>query len=229
MSKNLNKHFTKQNIRMVNKHVIRYREIQIKTTVKHYYIFILCTYVQSLTPLSMRFPKHRYWSVLPFTFKGDLTNPGFNWTYVSCLAGRFFTTEPPGKPTYSLKQLELKRLTVLGFLGDPVVKNLPANAGGTDSSLVPKDSMCPRTTKPMCHNYWARALEPTSHNHWAQAPQLRRLHAAFTEASTPKAHAPQQEKPLQWEVWAPQLKSSPLSQQLEKSLCVATKTQHSQK
>ena len=162
MSKNLNKHFTKQNIRMVNKHVIRYREIQIKTTVKHYYIFILCTYVQSLTPLSMRFPKHRYWSVLPFTFKGDLTNPGFNWTYVSCLAGRFFTTEPPGKPTYSLKQLELKRLTVLGFLGDPVVKNLPANAG--DMGLISRtweDSSCQGATEHMHCNYWSpKALEP---------------------------------------------------------------------
>ena len=34
----------------------------------------------------------------------------------------------------------------------------------------------------------------------------------------PRAHAPQQEKPLQWEAWVPQLDSSPYSLQLEKSL-----------
>ena len=77
MSKNLNKHFTKEDIRMVNKHVIRHREIEIKT-VKHYYIFIVCMHIQSLTPLSMGFPRHRCWSGLPFTSPGDLTNPGFN-------------------------------------------------------------------------------------------------------------------------------------------------------
>ena len=52
-------------------------------------------------------------------------------------------------------------------------------------ALVWEDSTCRRATKPVCHNYWAQALEPASHNYWARAP---------------RAHAPQQEKPPQWEV-----------------------------
>ena len=38
-----------------------------------------------------------------------------------------------------------------------------------------------------------------------------------TEGCVPRAHAPQQEKPLQWEAHAPQLASSPYSLQLEKA------------
>ena len=41
-------------------------------------------------------PKQKYWSGLPFPSPGDLPDPGIK-TSVSCLAGRFFTTEPPGK------------------------------------------------------------------------------------------------------------------------------------
>ena len=57
-------------------------------------------------------------------------------------------------------------------------------------SLVQEDPTCWGATKPLCHNYWARALEP---------------------------HAVQQEKPAQWEAHAPQLESSPCSLQLEKT------------
>ena len=37
------------------------------------------------------------WSRVPFPSPGDLHNPGIT-TVSSALAGRFFTTEPPGKP-----------------------------------------------------------------------------------------------------------------------------------
>ena len=42
-----------------------------------------------------------YWSGLPFPPPGDLPNPGTESMYplASALLGRFFTTEPPGKPT----------------------------------------------------------------------------------------------------------------------------------
>ena len=52
--------------------------------------------------------------------------------------------------------------------------------------------------------------------------------ATTTEAHMPRAHAPQQEKPTQWEATAPQLESSPCLLQLEKD-CAATKTQHNHK
>ena len=49
-------------------------------------------------PLSMGFPQQEYWSGPPFLRPGDL--PTRDQIPVSCIAGRFFATEPPGKPTY---------------------------------------------------------------------------------------------------------------------------------
>ena len=51
-------------------------------------------------PLSMEFSKQEYWTGLPFPPPGDLPHPGIKTaTPMSvALAGRFFTTEPPGKP-----------------------------------------------------------------------------------------------------------------------------------
>ena len=48
-------------------------------------------------PLSMGFPKYEYWSGLPFPPLGDLPDLGIEPTS-SALAGRIFTSEPPGKP-----------------------------------------------------------------------------------------------------------------------------------
>jgi len=45
----------------------------------------------------MRFPKQEHWSGLPFPSPGDLPDPGIE-PASPALAGRFFTTEPPGKP-----------------------------------------------------------------------------------------------------------------------------------
>ena len=51
-------------------------------------------------PLSMGFPRHEYWSGLPFPPPGDLPDPGIEPTS-PVLADEFFTTEPPGKPCCS--------------------------------------------------------------------------------------------------------------------------------
>ena len=51
-------------------------------------------------PLSMGFPRQEYWSRLPFSTPGpgiELASPT-----TPALAGRFFTTEPPGKPRKTL-------------------------------------------------------------------------------------------------------------------------------
>ena len=71
-------------------------------------------------------------------------------------------------------------------------------------SLVREDPTCHTATKPMRHNYWACALESVSHNYWARLP---------------RAHAPQQEKPPQWEARAPQQRVAPARHNLEKA-CV---------
>ena len=47
-------------------------------------------------PLSMGFPSQEYWSGLPFPSPGDLPDLGIK-PMSPALAGRFFTTEPPGK------------------------------------------------------------------------------------------------------------------------------------
>ena len=51
-------------------------------------------------PLSTGFSRQEYWSGLPFPAPGDLPVSGIEpVSPVSpILAGRFFTTEPPGKP-----------------------------------------------------------------------------------------------------------------------------------
>ena len=48
-------------------------------------------------PLFLGFTKQEYYSELPFSFPGDLPNPGIEPLFLS-LAGGFLTTEPPGKP-----------------------------------------------------------------------------------------------------------------------------------
>ena len=48
-------------------------------------------------PLSMEFLKQEYWSGLPLPSPGELHNPGME-PMSPVLAGRFFTTEPLGKP-----------------------------------------------------------------------------------------------------------------------------------
>ena len=51
-------------------------------------------------PLSVRFPRQGYWSVLPFPSPGDLPTSKIETSSPAspALAGEFFTTEPPGKP-----------------------------------------------------------------------------------------------------------------------------------
>ena len=48
-------------------------------------------------PLSMGFCRQEYWSGLPFPSPGDLPDPGIEPSSPA-LAGRFFTSGPPGKP-----------------------------------------------------------------------------------------------------------------------------------
>ena len=48
-------------------------------------------------PLSTGFSRQEYWSGLPLPSPGDLPNPGIELTSPA-LVGRFFFSEPPGKP-----------------------------------------------------------------------------------------------------------------------------------
>ena len=50
-------------------------------------------------PLSMEFSRQEHWSGLPFPIPRNLPDPGIKSKSLgsSALAGRFLTTEPPGK------------------------------------------------------------------------------------------------------------------------------------
>ena len=53
-------------------------------------------------PLSMEFSRQEYWIGLPFPTPGDLPDPGIEPVSPESptLAGRVFTTVPPGKPVF---------------------------------------------------------------------------------------------------------------------------------
>ena len=82
--------------------------------VKNFFFFSCCLVTKlSLTPatlwtvifqapLSMGFPRQEYWSVLPFPSSGDLPDPRIQ-PVSPALAHRFFITEPPGSPFFSVK------------------------------------------------------------------------------------------------------------------------------
>ena len=63
-------------------------------------LFMTSWTVAHQAPLSMGFPRQENWTGLLFPPPGDLTNPGTEPKSLRspALAGRFFTTEPWGKP-----------------------------------------------------------------------------------------------------------------------------------
>ena len=63
----------------------------------HVQLFVTLWTIACQAPLYMAFPGQEYWNGLPFPPPGDLPNPGIK-PMSPALAGRFFTTEPPGKP-----------------------------------------------------------------------------------------------------------------------------------
>ena len=59
--------------------------------------FVIPWAVAHQTPLSMGFPRHEYWSGLPFPSPGDLPDPGMEpWS--PALQADSLPTEPLGKP-----------------------------------------------------------------------------------------------------------------------------------
>ena len=67
----------------------------------------------------MGFPKQEHWNGLPFPLPGDLPDPGIEFMSPA-LAGRFFATEPPGKPFFiafeKFRAITSSNLTSVPFL-----------------------------------------------------------------------------------------------------------------
>ena len=66
----------------------------------HVQLFATLWTVPLQAPLSMGLSQQQYWSGLPFPPPGDLPAPGIKptSTVAPVLAGRFFTSVPPGEP-----------------------------------------------------------------------------------------------------------------------------------
>ena len=69
----------------------------------HVQFFATLWTVACQAPLSMGFSKQEYWNGLPFPSPGDLPEPRFELVspVSPALTDRFFTVEPPGKPSKS--------------------------------------------------------------------------------------------------------------------------------
>ena len=67
----------------------------------HARLFIIPGTVACQVSVSMGFPRQEHWSGLPVPSQGDLSDTGTEPTSPA-LAGRFSTTETPGKPSTSL-------------------------------------------------------------------------------------------------------------------------------
>ena len=79
-----------------------------------------------------------------------------------------------------------KRFFSQGFPDSPVVKNLLCNARGTGSTVVWEDPTCRGITKSVA--IMTEHSRAHSHSYWSLLP---------------RAYAPPQEKPLQWETFFP--------------------------
>ena len=68
----------------------------------HIQLFVTLWSVARQAPLPMEFCRQEYWSGLPLPTPGDLPNLRIEAMFLvsSALAGGFFITEAPGKPTY---------------------------------------------------------------------------------------------------------------------------------
>ena len=71
----------------------------------HVLLFKTPRTVAHQSTVSMGFPRQEYQNEFPFFYPGDLPDPGIKPMSLA-LAGRFFTTEPPGKSVFTLVNLE---------------------------------------------------------------------------------------------------------------------------
>ena len=60
-------------------------------------LFVIPWTVALQAPPSMEYSRQEYWSGWPFPSPSHLPNPGIEFVCPE-LAGRFFTTKPPGRP-----------------------------------------------------------------------------------------------------------------------------------
>ena len=87
----------------------------------HVCLFATSWTVDHQVPLFMEFPRQEDWSGLPIPPPGDFPDWGIK-PGSPALAGRFFTTEPPGKPNHNVIPLQIKY--VPSFLQLKIYRNI---------------------------------------------------------------------------------------------------------
>ena len=102
------------------------------------WLFVILWTVAHQAPLSTGFSRQEYWSGLPCTPLGDLTDPEIKPTspasllQVSCIAGGFFTTAPLEKPLRRevSQQLNLGHWEAIEKQNNPARKSARRNLRG---------------------------------------------------------------------------------------------------
>ena len=94
---------------------------------------------------TLEFPRQEYWCEWPFPFPGDLPNPVVE-PKSPALAGRFFTTEPPGKPTLSFQSVQFSGSVVSDSLQPHELQHAgppcPSPTPGVHPNLCPLSRWC---------------------------------------------------------------------------------------
>ena len=80
--------------------LLNHNKVSEVKSLSHVRLFATPWTIAHRASLSIGFSRQEYWSGLPFPAPGDLPNPGIELVSpcTSCIGGRFFTTEPLGKP-----------------------------------------------------------------------------------------------------------------------------------
>ena len=175
----------------------------------------------------------------------------------STLAGKFLTSGPPGK-SQNLFFLSLKVCILDQHLPNPVYENtreliMPEKMGQQlrpqrietihrihlpmlSTQFDPWSGKIPHAlSKPMRHNYWARALEPESHNYWSlhhlgpKSQNWQKHCAAATKARVPRARVLHEGEGIAIRSLCTTSREQPPLFSTRESLSAAMKTQQSQK
>ena len=103
-------------------------------------------------PLSNGFPRQEYWSGWPLPSPGDLPDTGIK-PVSPALVGRFFTTEPPGKPPMivfsSVQSLSRVRLFVTPWIAARQAA-LSITNSGSSLRLMSIESVIPSSLLILC-------------------------------------------------------------------------------
>ena len=118
------------------------------------WLFVTPWTVACQAPVSMGFSRQAYCSGLPFPAPEDLPSPGTG-TCTSCTAGKFLTTEPPGKPIWclTLANFFYRATQIPGWrwYWTPIVKGRKLEGGRKSSWEVDTWSGFPRSL--ICSNH----------------------------------------------------------------------------